>query len=216
MSIPTILLFFREFLHLPQISGARGKRSYCRRGQAASGGCHLKGIFDLLCEHFIGNSSDTYFSWTYFGRGHIHIPKEGGLCSDTSSCELSKYVLGPSYKWEIFLCNSCTPSFRQTLSHLPTYSCELFLCVFPEWIQSQRIFHTLCIALHLQPVYIVTHVSLQRFAWCHSAGTLITFVFYPIMNNTNMALQHLPTRAWIFALVALKNLPLMVPFCVHL
>ena len=145
MSIPTILLFFREFLHLPQISGARGKRSYCRRGQAASGGCHLKGIFDLLCEHFLGNSSDTYFSWTSFGSGHIHIPKEGGLCSDTSSCELSKYVLGPSYKWEIFLCNSCTPSFRQTLSHLPTYSCELFLCVFPEWIQSQRTFHTLCI-----------------------------------------------------------------------
>ena len=23
--------------------------------------------------------------------------------------------------------------------------CELFLCVFPEWIQSQRTFHTLCI-----------------------------------------------------------------------
>ena len=38
MSIPTILLIFREFCHLPQISGARGRRSCCRRGQALSGG----------------------------------------------------------------------------------------------------------------------------------------------------------------------------------
>ena len=53
MSIPTILLFFREFLHLPQISGARGKRSYCRRGQAASGGCHLKGISIFFVNIFL-------------------------------------------------------------------------------------------------------------------------------------------------------------------
>ena len=39
-----------------------------------------------------------------------------------------------------------------------------FYVYFREWIQSQRTFYTLCIALHLQPVYIVTHVSLQRFA----------------------------------------------------
>ena len=83
--------------------------------------------------------------------------------------------------------------------------------------QSIRVVKQLvALAASLDVVYIVTHVSLQRFAWCHSVGALITFVFYPLMNNTNMAFQQLPALARVFALIALKNLPLVVPFCVHL
>ena len=124
-------------------SGARGKRSYCRRGQAASGGCHLKGIFDLLCEHFLGDSSDTYFSWTYFGRGHIHISKEEGslqwyfflwafkVCAWTKlqvgniSVQKLQAQLSPDFVtsadlllWALSMCFSRMDSVTKDFSHL--------------------------------------------------------------------------------------------------